>query len=129
MHLASTMVEFGTLQHLKGFQCKRQVLEGEYCTRMAGIGLCVHIYMDEARATLANVHFVYGPWQAPNPQPSHCPQSVAHQGRLEPSGSQASGSQASASHANATLCQQAKEQWAVEDAKENDKLLIKAEGQ
>ena len=46
--------------------------------------------------------------------------------RLESSGSQASGSQASASQANATLCQQAKEHLAIEDATEEDKLLIKA---
>ena len=38
--------------------------------------------------------------------------------RLESSGSQASGSHASASQANATLRQQAKEQLAIEDAKE-----------
>ena len=52
--------------------------------------------------------------------------------RIEPSanqgnGSQASGSQASASPANATLCQQAKEQLAIEDAKDKDKLLSNAE--
>ena len=35
--------------------------------------------------------------------------------RLESSASQASGSQAIASQANATLCQQAKEQLAIED--------------
>ena len=43
------------------------------------------------------------------------------------SGTQASGSQASASQANSTLRQQAKEQLAIEDAKEKGKLLIKAE--
>ena len=47
--------------------------------------------------------------------------------RLESSGSQTSGSQASASQATATLRQQAKEQLAIEDAKEKDQLLIKAE--
>ena len=36
-------------------------------------------------------------------------------------------SQASASQANATLCQQANEQFAIEDAKEKGKLLTKAE--
>ena len=47
--------------------------------------------------------------------------------RLESSGSQASGSQASGSQDNATVCQQAKEPLAMEDAKAKDKLLIKAE--
>ena len=46
--------------------------------------------------------------------------------RLEPSGSQATGSQASASQASATPRHQAKEQVAIEDAKDKHKLLIKA---
>ena len=46
--------------------------------------------------------------------------------RLESTGSQASGSQASGTHEPLQV-QQANEQLAMEDAKENDKLLIQAE--
>ena len=46
--------------------------------------------------------------------------------RLESTGSQASGSQASGTHEPLHV-QKAKEQLAIEDAKEKDKLLIKAE--
>jgi hypothetical protein len=46
----------------------------------------------------------------------------------EASGSQASGSQASASQANATLCQQAKEQFAIEDAKEKEEFANQCRG-
>jgi len=47
--------------------------------------------------------------------------------RLESNGSQASGNQASASQSNGTLCQQAREQLAIDSAEEKDKLLSKAE--